>query len=277
MWAERKNELKKIYAATLKENNMVATHIYQLKLHCPEIAISAIPGQFVHIRCSELLIPLLRRPFSIAVADERSGTLDIIYKVVGEGTLILSKKKPGDVIDVMGPLGSGFPLPPPAAGKLLLIGGGMGTAPLLFLAKMAAKEMASHGTNIGQIYKGLAVTGFSTAEMVFGTDFLESCGFDVTVMTDDGSLGTKGNPADFLIRHIKSTDRQTIYTCGPLPLLSRVKAIADSHRIPAYVSLEERMACGIGACLGCAVKTTGGGYKKVCSDGPVFKSEEIVL
>lgn len=223
-----------------------------------------------------MLAPLLRRPFSIAVADEQSGTLDIIYKVVGEGTLILSKKKPEDVLDVMGPLGNGFQIPQPG-GKPLLIAGGIGTAPLLFLAKRVAQVVTPHDISIGQTGIGLAVIGFSTAEMVFGIDFLKSCGFYVTVMTDDGSYGTKGNPADFLSRHIKLSGEQIIYTCGPIPLLSRVKVIADSHKVPAYISLEERMACGIGACLGCAVRSSDRGYKKVCSDGPVFKSEEVII
>jgi dihydroorotate dehydrogenase electron transfer subunit len=268
--------LNNIYLATVTENNNIAKNTYQMKLQCPEIAVKVIPGQFVHVRCSELLSPLLRRPFSIADTDNQKKTIIIIYKVIGEGTLLLSKKKPRDVLDIIGPLGRGFPLPP-SHKKSLLLAGGLGTAPILFLAKRAAQALKHRNTNISRDKIGLAVIGFPNKQTVFGAEFLKSCGFEVMVMTDDGSYGVKGNPAAFVSRNTGLWEKQIIYSCGPIPMLSRIKDLVDSHNVPAYFSLEERMACGIGACLGCAVKSSDIGYKKVCSDGPVFKSEEVVF
>ncbi|MGI6486474.1 MAG: dihydroorotate dehydrogenase electron transfer subunit [Tepidanaerobacteraceae bacterium] len=276
--------MKDAYKAVILKSGILAPNTCHSKIYCPKIALCATPGQFVHIRCSGSFAPLLRRPFSIASADGKEGTIDIIFKVVGEGTLILSNKEPDDVVDVIGPLGKGFPMPYPGINPLL-IGGGIGTAPLLFLAKKLAQAMLPHDIDMGKS-TGLAVLGFSNAEAVFGADFLKSCGFHVMVTTDDGSFGIKGNPADYLSSYFETSCFETqsykksgwqIYACGPIPLLSRIKDISDAYKVPAYVSLEERMACGIGACLGCAVKSPGKGYKKVCSDGPVFDSREVVF
>ncbi|WP_422448802.1 dihydroorotate dehydrogenase electron transfer subunit [Thermoanaerobacterium sp. DL9XJH110] len=251
-----------------------------MKMYCPEVAVKAAPGQFLHIRCSDTPSPLLRRPVSIAGVNEEDGTVEIIYRVVGEGTRLMSQKKAGEIIDILGPLGRGFPLPPGAANPVL-IGGGVGVAPLLYLARKIA------GTLSGPGRVSAAFIGFSTAAEVFGEEFLRSCGFKVFLTTDDGTAGQKGVPTEVFENCIKAhempgqsrTHPQSgiIYACGPKPLLAKVKDIAAREKIPAYLSLEERMACGVGACLGCAVKSAREGYKKVCRDGPVFESGEIHL
>jgi dihydroorotate dehydrogenase electron transfer subunit len=246
------------------ENVEISPMIYQMSLMAPEVARAADPGQFLHLRCSESYSPLLRRPISIAGADKGKGTLKIIYRVVGEGTRWLSRRKPGEVLDVLGPLGRGFPLKE----RPVLVGGGLGVAPLMFLARRIA-ETSPQGSPRS------AYIGFSTAEEAYGVEDLKSWGFEVTVTTDDGSLGKKGFPTDYLETELMKDN--TLYACGPLPLLAKVKALGDQKDIPTYISLEERMACGIGACIGCSVKSSGQGYLKVCKDGPVFEAHRVIL
>lgn len=242
------------------ENKPIAKNIYQLTFYSPEIAQKATPGQFVHIKTHDTTDPLLRRPFSISGVD-KEGNCHIIYKVVGKGTGLLAQKTFGDNIDVLGPLGTGFCTFPKS---IAIIGGGVGIAPLLFLAQTTAKNPGTKK----------AFLGFTTKTEVFALEKLKSLGFEVFAFTDDGSFGQKGYPTDGLQDYIKSVD--ILYACGPKPLLKEVKTIAKHTQIPAYLSLEERMACGIGACLGCAVKTKDG-YKKACHDGPVFKAEDIEI
>lgn len=247
----------------------MARGIYLLRLCADKVAESANPGQFLHVKCTKVPHPLLRRPFSIADTHREEGTADIIYRVVGEGTSILSQKRPGEVLDIMGPLGRGFPSPPP--GTLpLIVGGGVGVAPLLFLAKELSKVAG---------LEGRAFLGFSTGREIFDTEVFESCGFSVELATDDGTCGKRGFPTELLEDFLKGEKKvqAVVYACGPRMLLLKVKEIAASCGIPAYLSLEERMGCGIGACLGCAVKSAKGGYKKVCRDGPVFEAGEVEI
>jgi dihydroorotate dehydrogenase electron transfer subunit len=257
-----------LHQAEIILNEEVASGIYLLRLRADKVAESANPGQFLHVKCTKGPHPLLRRPFSIAGTHREEGTADIIYRVVGEGTSILSQKKPGEVLDIMGPLGRGFPLPLPWTVPLI-VGGGVGVAPLLFLAKELDKA--------GLV--GRAFLGFATAREAFGRENLESCGFSVELTTDDGTCGKRGFPTDLLEDFLKSGKKvqAVVYACGPRMLLLKVKEIAASCGIPAYLSLEERMGCGIGACLGCAVKSAKGGYKKVCRDGPVFEAGEVEI
>lgn len=252
--------------AEIIQNTEIAPDIYKMELQASEIAQKANPGQFLHIRCSDTLSPLLRRPISIADVDKKAGKIKIIYRVVGEGTHLLCQKKPGSRIDLIGPLGKGFPLP--NKGKTsIIIGGGIGVAPLFYLAKKISGPVT-------------ALLGFTTKQEAFGIEFLNSLGIEVIITTDDGTLGHKGFPTELLKQYLKQCQDKSdliLYACGPKLMLSGVKAIAARDNIPAYFSLEERMACGVGACIGCSVKSSQEGYKKVCKDGPVFEAGEIEL
>ncbi|GAQ25712.1 dihydroorotate dehydrogenase electron transfer subunit [Tepidanaerobacter syntrophicus] len=259
-----------VLMAPIVQNTEIAPGIYNMKLEAPDIAKTAEPGQFLHIRCSQALAPLLRRPISIADADEKNGRIDIIYRVVGEGTKLLSEKLPGEKADIIGPLGNGFYMPPKDSYPII-IAGGIGTAPILYLAKKIALKSNSSAS---------VILGFTTESEIFGTDYLKCPGINLSITTDDGSFGYKGFPTDILENLLKSWKNAAppiIYACGPKPLLVKIKEITQRENILAYLSLEQRMACGVGACLGCSVKSSFGGYKKVCKDGPVFKACEVEL
>lgn len=252
--------------AEIIQNVEIAPDIYKMELQAPEITQKANPGQFLHIRCSDTVSPLLRRPISIAHVDEKTGKMGIIYRVVGEGTQLLCQKSPGNRVDIIGPLGRGFPLPNKDKTPVI-IGGGIGVAPLFYLAKKIPGPVT-------------ALLGFTTKQEAFGIEFLNSLGIEVIIATDDGTLGYKGFPTELLEECLKQYQDKSsfiFYACGPKLMLSEVKAIAAREKIPAYLSLEERMACGVGACIGCSVKSSQEGYKKVCKDGPVFEAGEIEL
>jgi len=257
--------------ANITQNTQIAPDIYLMEIEA-EIAEAAQPGQFLHIRCSDTFAPLLRRPISISDADKKTGKVEIIYRVIGQGTHLLCQKRPGDRLDIIGPLGRGFPMP--EEGKTsIIIGGGIGVAPLLYLAKQIAKDHKNG-------HLPLTFLGFATKQEAFGIDFLSSLGIKATICTDDGTLGYKGFPTTLFKEHLSQYQDKSnliIYACGPKPLLSSIKDIAAGEHITAYLSLEERMACGVGACLGCSVKSSQAGYKKVCKDGPVFEAGEIEL
>jgi len=258
--------------ANITQNIQIAPDIYLMEIESPEIAEDAQPGQFLHIRCSDALLPLLRRPISIADADKKTGSIKIIYRVVGQGTQLLCQKKPGDRLDIIGPLGNGFPMPD--KGKTsIIIGGGIGVAPLLYLAKNIAKEQMNG-------HLPIVLLGFATKQEAFGIEFLNSLHVKVEICTDDGTFGYKGFPTKLLKEYLKQYQEKSnliLYACGPKPMLSGIKDIAACENITTYLSLEERMACGVGACLGCSVKSSQAGYKKVCKDGPVFEAGEIEL
>lgn len=286
----------------IKDNADIAPGVYRMVLECPEVAECAAPGQFIHIRCSDALSPLLRRPISIAMADKGAGIIEIIYRVVGEGTRLLAQKNKKDMLDIMGPLGRGFPLQP-GMKHPIIVGGGIGMAPLLFLAEALKENAASRNSSCCENnFAGIAFAGFATEREAFGLPFLEGCGFKVEICTDDGSRGYKGFPTDLLEEYLSRSlplppvsngesaepsgtsgyaeadpamPPGAVYACGPEPLLKKVKEIASRAKVPAYISLEQRMACGVGACLGCAVKSAGGGYLKVCKDGPVFEINQL--
>jgi len=257
--------------ANIEQNVQIAPDIYLMEIRSHEVAQNAMPGQFLHVRCSDSLSPLLRRPISIADADKKTGSIKIIYRVVGQGTQLLCRKRPGDSLDIIGPLGRGFPMPD--EGKTsIIIGGGIGAAPLLYLAKTLAREAK------GPLPK--VILGFETKQEVFGIDFLEALGIKAEICTDDGSLGQRCFPTALLkecLQEYQHKSNLILYACGPKAMLASIKDMAAAEKLTAYFSLEERMGCGMGACLGCPVKSSQGGYKKVCKDGPVFEAGEIEL
>lgn len=236
---------------------------FDIMLFAPEVAAAAVPGQFVHIRCGE---QPLRRPISICSIDRKTGALRLVFEVRGKGTGWLSERQMGDPLDVLGPLGNGFSLPEGGEG-VVLIGGGIGTPPLLAVAQALPGQTE-------------AILGFRNADAcILARDFALACA-NVQITTDDGSLGYHGLVTDLLKEHIAQGKACTsILACGPTPMLKAISALAQEHQIPCQMSLEERMGCGVGACLVCACKTKeadGEHYRHVCKDGPIFDSKEVV-
>ena len=219
------------------------------------------PGQFVHVKCGDSL--LLRRPISVCscMEEEPEDTLAIVFEVRGEGTQWLANRPVGHSVDVMGLLGNGFAMKP--EGRYLLVGGGIGVPPIRGCAQYTAK-------------KSTAIVGFRSKEKAILLDHLEEECAKVMVATDDGSLGYHGF-VDALVRQELSEDKNydAVLACGPKPMLRNVAKVAQEFGVPCQVSMEERMACGVGACLGCAIQMADGTMKHVCKDGPVFNAEEV--
>lgn len=221
------------------------------------------PGQFVHIKCGHSR--LLRRPISVCSCQAGEGDapdrLTVVFEVRGEGTAWLAGRREGQSLDVMGLLGNGFPMK--REGRYLLVGGGIGVPPMLGCAKHA-------GVN------NTAILGFrSQANAMLVEEFATCCG-QVRVATDDGSMGHHGF-VDALVREEleRNSDYTAVLACGPKPMLRSVAKVAEAFNVPCQVSMEERMGCGVGACLVCACKSADGHQKHVCKDGPVFDSKEV--
>ncbi len=223
----------------------------------------AAPGQFVHLRCSDNYDPLLRRPFSVSGMDDSS--FEVIYRVVGKGTALLSEKKPGGLLDVAGPLGKGFDIDPPPR-SAVIAAGGMGIAPTLFLARKIP----------GRVKK--FILGARTRELLVCADELKEFEFEFVATTEDGTCGVKGDVCSVLSSVLSDTPASMIYACGPRGMLHSAYLVSAKHDTPSRLCFENIMACGVGACLGCAIRTFENGksmYRRVCRDGPVFNGEII--
>ena len=258
--------MKKIIAEIL-ENRKIAEDHYVLSLKSQHLR-GAKPGQLVNVRCGATSVPLLRRPFG--VHRKTKDGIEILYKVIGKGTGILSKKKKKEKLDVLGPLGKGFVLPvnPSKKEEAILVAGGHGVAPLYALAEELIKEKMNVSVFIGARQK---------KHVVLDRDF-KKLSVKTYVATEDGSKGFKGLVTELLKNKLKGVSRgqsKTIYACGPRPMLKSVSELADMYVYPCQISLEEYIGCGIGICMGCAVQTRSG-TKLVCKDGPVFNSREII-
>ncbi len=243
----------------------VTGHYYKLQIHLPQICKKARPGQFVMLKTGETSDPLLRRPFSIHKINKNK-TIDILYKVVGKGTRILSDFKNDADIDIIGPLGNGFTISKKIKSHIL-VAGGIGIAPLLFLAQELSKDKKN---------KIVLFAGARHKEDILSVQDFKRLKADVKISTENGSIGKQGLISElfevFLAGHNESSS--VVYACGPKGMLREISRLASIKGISCQVSLEERMACGLGACLGCAIETTDG-YKYVCNDGPVFDAGEI--
>ena len=260
--------MKDIKAKVLSNEN-IGSGYFKMGLEAPSIAKSAKAGQFAQVRCSDTLEPFLRRPFSIHRLKTQNA-IEILYEVIGKGTELLARKKKGDFLKVLGPLGNGFTLPRAKGDKrqtAILITGGIGVAPLVFLAEVLAKKKI----------KMTVLIGAKTKKTLLCEKDFKNLGAKVHIATDDGSKGYKGFVSG-LFQKILQANRSTIYTCGPQPMLKSIADICAKNKIKCYASLEEEMACGIGACLGCAVRVKGKGIacKFVCKDGPIFDANEII-
>jgi dihydroorotate dehydrogenase electron transfer subunit len=239
---------------------------YRLTFNSPDISGSARAGQFVMIRTGSGKDPLLRRPFSIHQTSS-SGQLQVYFKVVGRGTDMLSRVKVGEIVSLFGPLGRGFTVG--KKGSAVLVGGGLGIAPMLFLAKSICRLKRDCDSDL------IILGGRSRNEVEpLMKDFQES-GLKVLTATDDGSFGHKGFVTDLLWGH-ELSENTTVYSCGPEPMMAKVWQLCRDRSIPCQVSVESVMACGMGACLGCSRKTADGKYAHVCLNGPVFDAEELI-
>lgn len=250
--------MKSIEMASVVSMNFINDNICDLKIRCPEIAAEASTGQFVEVY-PDNGVNLLARPISICETDKLLGTLRLVFQIVGKGTELFSKLTKGDKIRVLGPCGNGYSL---KDGKAILVGGGIGVPPLLETCKKLKGEKT-------------VVLGFRSGS--FLTEEFEKYNAKVFVATDDGSVGFKGNVVDLLKAQDLSAD--VIYSCGPRIMLKFLSLWAEEKGIECQVSMEERMACGIGACVGCVIKIKDGddwAHKKVCKDGPVFDSKEVI-
>jgi dihydroorotate dehydrogenase electron transfer subunit len=243
----------------------IAKDIFELTVEANLVNEISAPGQFVHIRIDKALDPLLRRPISISSINKLKSQFTMIYRKEGKGTSLLAEKSQGVLLDILGPLGNGFPVNEVNAGETaLLVGGGIGVPPLYELSN----QLIAKGVKV------IHVLGFQTQSAVFyEQEFLKNG--ETYVTTVDGSYGKKG----FVTDVIKDLVFDCLYTCGPTPMLKAIEKEYSHKKV--FLSLEERMGCGVGACFACVCKTSNEleavSYKKVCSDGPVFRAGEVVI
>lgn len=254
--------LKKKTKTTVVSQKEIAENIYDLWLET-ELASEVSPGQFVAVYPKNAAM-LLPRPISICEADKKNGRLRLVYRIAGKGTGEFSSYRAGDTVDILGILGNGFPLEKAKGRKVFLIGGGIGIPPMLQLAKELEAEK--------QI-----ILGYRNNDLFLQEEL--SRNGKVYIATENGSVGSRGNVMDAIRENELRSD--VIMACGPMPMLRAVKEYAAQNGIDAYISLEERMACGVGACLGCVCKTKEiDGHShvhnaRICTDGPVFEANEV--
>ena len=252
--------------ATLIDIRPLAQGYNVLTFDAPAIAEVAQPGQFVHVQIPSLEVSRLRRPFSIYDADKATGKLYVLYKVVGYGTQRLATLTVGTKLNILGPIGKPFPLTP--SGTPYLVGGGYGVAPLWFLATRLPR-------------KGILFVGGRTAADILETERFKELGWEVRIATQDGSLGEQGLVTLPLDAALAADPQAELYACGPDGMLHAVGDRAIQHGIKGWLSLDKHMVCGVGACLACVQKIRKDGVgdemlARVCVDGPVFESREIV-
>lgn len=248
----------------IKSNQRITEEIYIMKLESIDISKRAMPGQFIHLLCGKEYGALLRRPFSLSTIDKKNRELSIVYRVQGKGTKSLSNMKSGGRIHALGPLGKGFLLDL-SFENVTMVAGGMGTAPLM--------EIIKYYGNKSRVY-----LGFMKDPILI--DEIKGYSNQVQITTEKGNTGKKGLVTDNLWSQWKQHPPQMVYTCGPRAMMKGVAKICKELDIPCQVSMEERMGCGIGACLVCSCKTKKkeqrNEYTRVCKDGPVYWGSEVV-
>ena len=251
--------------STILQQDCIGTDIYSLWLDAPEIASQAKPGQFISVYSNDSG-RVLPRPISICEIDKEKGALRIVYRIAGKGTAEFSAMKPGETLEILGPLGNGFPMEIIKGKRVFMMGGGIGVPPMVQTAKEAEAEVT-------------VIAGYRNSE-IFLKEELEANG-TLVIATEDGSVGTKGNVMDAIRENHLEAD--VIFACGPTPMLRAIKTYAEENGILCYISMEEKMACGVGACLACVCKSREVDHhshvhnKRICKDGPVFLSTEVEL
>jgi len=250
-------------------NEKLCPRFHRLCIDAPAITRSVLPGQFVHIRAQDGLEPFFRRPFSVYRAQKH---VEVFYEIVGKGTRLMSEMRAGDAVDVLGPVGTPFSLPPVGTKQVVMVAGGIGIAPFLMLSDILCRERGSAFPTLEMIL----LYGGRTRGHVYKMKEFKDNGCKVHVATDDGSVGTKGRVSKLFSRITANPESTFVYTCGPAPMMASVQAFAKKHGLNGQAACEEVMACALGACLGCSIKTTQG-YKTVCCDGPVFDLAEVIF
>ncbi|HBV81272.1 MAG TPA: dihydroorotate dehydrogenase electron transfer subunit [Lachnospiraceae bacterium] len=259
-------EQKKKESARVYKQQQIAPGIYDMWINTT-LASQAKPGQFISVYTQDKSA-LLPRPISICETDITNSRLRIVYRVAGKGTAEFSRYKTGHRVDILGTLGNGFPLEKAEGKRLFLMGGGIGIPPMLAVAK-AVKNTTSVDV----------IVGYRDKELFLAEDLQKYAA--VHVATEDGSVGTKGNVMNVI--EDEKLEADIIFACGPMPMLRAIKQYAAKKGIEAYLSLEERMACGVGACLGCVVKTKEVDHHshvnnaRICTDGPVYNAEDVEI
>ncbi len=262
--------------AKIVKNRKLTPSVYYLELEIPKFSGALVPGQFLHIRLLGTTDPLLRRPLSVNKIVNKKN-VGIVYKVVGKGTYLLKEMAEGETVDVLGPLGNGFDLSKIKNNKapVIFVAGGMGIAPFVFLAEYLRKKKI----------KITAFVGMDTKAELVCVNELKKLGCNVKISTDDGSRGFKGYVSNMLEKYLSKSlplgPKPYIFACGPKPMLKALRDVGAKYDLDGQVSLDEMMGCGLGACLGCVVKTRnteneGMIYKRICKDGPVFDIDEII-
>lgn len=260
--------------ATILSNDEVAPGHYLMALAVSRVFRGALPGQFVMLRPAGRGAPFLGRPLGIySLADQADGArIEILYRATGKGTKVIATLCAGDRVEILGPLGNRFEVFP-GMDTAVLVAGGIGIAPLVFLAE----QLSCRSTGV----RVVVYLGARDSATLLGVDRVKACNAEVRLSTDDGSAGYRGPVTDLFRKELGSFDpaRTGVFVCGPAPMLKRMSEIVADHPVSCQVLMEERMACGMGACLGCTVEVrtpAGVEYRQVCSDGPVFDLREIV-
>lgn len=242
------------------EKKTLAKEIYSIKVLCPDAAKAASAGQFANITAQG---KTLRRPISICGIDKEEGTLRFVFEVRGKGTEIIARANVGDTLDILGPLGNGFRIP--EGKRVIAVGGGIGVPPLLEISRKAGSDCT-------------AILGFRNYEKIILADEFKENGSDVIICTDDGSIGVHGLVTVPLAEELAKGDVSAVCACGPEPMIKAVVRLCEEKGVPCQVSLEQRMGCGVGACVVCSCMTVKDGkehYARVCKDGPVFDAKEV--
>lgn len=252
----------------LKKENL-KKDIVKFICEAPDIAKNAKPGQFIEVRVSKTMEPFLKRPISIYNVDKEKNLIEFIFQVKGRGTAFLSEAEENDFLEVVGPLGGGvFDIKD--CKNIAIIGGGIGIFPLQELAKEAKGKVNTY-----------TYLGFRNKDLVTLEDEFKNVSTKLTITTDDGSYGQNGFAINYLKDDLEKLNIDGIFACGPLPMLQKVKELAENKKIYCQISLEQRMACGIGACMGCSVQVNTQDdtlrYVRVCKDGPVFVSTAVKI
>jgi dihydroorotate dehydrogenase electron transfer subunit len=272
------NETRSIMTGSIRENRKMTTDHFLMSIIVPPSFPTPTPGQFVMIHEANRREPFLARPLSVYGFQSHPdhSVLELLYRLTGRGTFLFSRMKAGDDVALIGPLGKGFTIPK-SIGHALFIAGGVGVAPLIFLLQNPALKKATERAGEKIFYLGAR-----SSDLLVGLERLNGC-CDLRLCTDDGSRGHHGPVTELLRREIDRYDSKEtmLFACGPTPMTLSLRRLLEENSIPCQVSIEERMACGVGACLGCAVGIQDSAgkreYLRVCKEGPVFDLRELLL